>query len=53
MGTCGGSHPVLDLLMNPTPYHGGPEMLSALMCDYLITGTAYWQRVAPVKTGPA
>ena len=46
------AHPILDLLANPTPWHGGPEMLSALICDYLITGTAYWQRVAPVRTGP-
>ena len=46
------AHPILDLLANPTPWHGGPEMLSALICDYLITGTAYWQRVATVKTGP-
>ena len=46
------AHPILDLLANPTPWHGGPEMLSALICDYLITGTAYWQRVATVETGP-
>ena len=45
-------HPVLDLLKNPTPWHGGPEMLSALVCDYLISGTAYWQRVGPNPTGP-
>ena len=46
------AHPVLDLLAGPTPWHGGPEMLSALVCDYLIDGTAYWQRVAPSPTGP-
>ena len=45
-------HPILDLLANPTPQHGGPEMLSAMLCDYLIAGTAYWQRVAPKNTGP-
>ena len=46
------AHPVLDLLASPTPWHGGPEMLAALVCDYLIDGTAYWQRVAPSRTGP-
>ena len=46
------AHPILDLLASPTPWHGGPEMLSALVCDYLISGTAYWQRVAPSSTGP-
>ena len=46
------AHPILDLLASPTPWHGGPEMLSALVCDYLISGTAYWQRVAPSPTGP-
>ena len=46
------AHPILDLLANPTPYHGGPEMLSGLVCDYLISGTAYWQRVGPTKEGP-
>ena len=46
------AHPILDLLAGPTPQHGGTEMLSALICDYLLTGTAYWQRVAPTKTGP-
>ena len=46
------AHPILDLLANPTPWHGGPEMLTALVVDYLITGTAYWQRVAPAQTGP-
>ena len=46
------THPVLDLLAAPTPQHGGPEMLSALICDFLIAGTAYWQRVAPSRTGP-
>ena len=45
-------HPILDLLANPTPQHGGPEMLSAILCDYLIAGTGYWQRVAPDQTGP-
>ena len=45
-------HPILDLLGSPTPWHGGPEMLTALVVDYLITGTAYWQRVAPAPTGP-
>ena len=45
-------HPILDLLSNPTPWHAGPEMLSALVCDYLMSGTAYWQRVAPSPTGP-
>ena len=46
------AHPILDLLVSPTPWHGGPEMLTALVVDYLITGTAYWQRVSPNKTGP-
>ena len=46
------AHPILDLLAGPTPQHGGPEMLSALICDFLIAGTAYWQRVAPSRTGP-
>ena len=46
------AHPILDLLAGPTPDHGGDEMLSALVCDYLISGTAYWQRVAPSPTGP-
>ena len=41
------AHPILDLLASPTPWHGGSEMLSALVSDYLISGTAYWQRVAP------
>ena len=45
-------HPILGLLSGPTPDHGGPEMLSALVCDYLIDGTAYWQRVAPSQAGP-
>ena len=27
------THPILDLLASPTPWHGGPEMLSALVCD--------------------
>ena len=45
-------HPILDLLSNPTPWHGGPEMLAAMVCDYLIDGTAYWQRVAPSSMGP-
>ena len=46
------AHPILDLLASPTPWHGGSEMLSALVSDYLISGTAYWQRVAPSPTGP-
>ena len=46
------AHPILDLLTSPTPWHGGPEMLTALVVDYLITGTAYWQRVAPSASGP-
>ena len=46
------AHPILDLLASPTPWHGGPEMLSALIGDYLITGTAYWQRVGPTSMGP-
>ena len=46
------THPILDLLTNPTPWHGGPEMLTALVVDYLIAGTAYWQRVAPQAAGP-
>ena len=46
------AHPILELLVGPTPQHGGPEMLSALICDFLIAGTAYWQRVAPSSTGP-
>ena len=46
------AHPILDLLANPTPWHGGPEMLSALVCDYLTAGTGYWQRVGPTKEGP-
>ena len=46
------THPILDLLAGPTPQHGGPEMLSAMICDFLIDGTAYWQRVAPSSTGP-
>ena len=46
------THPILDLLANPTPWHGGPEMLSTLVVDYLIAGTAYLQRVAPQPAGP-
>ena len=46
------AHPILDLLSNPTPWHGGTEMLSALVCDYLTAGTGYWQRVGPTKDGP-
>ena len=46
------AHPILDLLASPTPWHGGSEMLSALVCDYLIAGSGYWQRVAPSPMGP-
>ena len=46
------SHPILDLLANPTPWHGGPEMLSALVIDYLLPGTGYWQRVSTADSGP-
>ena len=45
-------HSILDLLANPTPYHGGAEMLATLVVDYLIAGNGYLQRVAPNKTGP-
>ena len=46
------AHPILALLAGPTPDHGGDEMLMSLVVDYLVAGTAYWQRVAPTKTGP-
>ena len=46
------THAILDLLANPTPWHSGTEMLSAMACDYLIAGTGYWQRVGPTATGP-
>ena len=41
------AHPILDLLENPAPGFGGTDMLSPLVVDYLIDGTAYWGRVGP------
>ena len=44
-------HPMLDLLNNPTPQHSGAEMLSALLVDFNLHGTAYWSRVG-LGAGP-
>ena len=46
------THPVLDLLDMPTPWHSGEEMLASLLIDWNLGGTAYLQRVGTTNTGP-
>ena len=35
------THPVLDLLTMPTPWHSGQEMMACLLVDWNLGGTAY------------
>ena len=45
------AHPVLDLLTMPTPWHSGQEMLSCVLVDWNLGGTAYLQRVGTTIDG--
>ena len=36
------SHPVIDLLNNPTPHHTGSELLSVTVVDWNFHGEGYW-----------
>ena len=47
-----GNHDLIKLLNNPTPQHSGAEMLSALLVDFNLYGSAYWHRVGPTPNGP-
>ena len=46
------THPILDLLIKPTEWHTGQELLECLLIDRCITGNAYLQRVSPMASGP-
>lgn len=40
-------HPLLNLFKRPNPRQGGSEFVEALVCNRLISGNAYVQRIGP------